>query len=192
MSEKTRIVATLGEKRLLLPKLLNEAFSANDRAKYRLTLLQAARSRADSPDSPFSDLRTERLACGIVDAAYDDIVAGSVRRGDSYLVPRLSELCSGLRADLEGMLSPFETGRKPDSHQFRERLKELALTPWQEDDDFITGLTIARLASGDRERGDTIHLLIMDMHKGLNRLQAEIATETIEGALAYGLRADDR
>jgi uncharacterized protein Yka (UPF0111/DUF47 family) len=193
MSEKTRIVSTLGEKRLLLPMLLNEAFSANDRAKYRLTLLQAARSRADFPSSAFSDLRTERLACGISDAAYDDTIAGTVRRSaDSYLIPGLAGLCSGLRADLEAMLSPFEVGRKPDSHLFRERLQGLSATPWQVDDETITGATITQLASGDREGGDSIHLLIMDMHKGLNRLQAEIATETIDGALAYGLKADDR
>jgi len=193
MSEKTRIVATLGEKRLLLPSFLNEAFSANDRAKYRLTLLQTARARADSPDDPFSDLRTERLACGISDAAYDDVVAGSVRRGtDSYLLPRGTELCLALRADLEAMLVPFEVARKPDAHLFQERLQELSLTPWQEDDGAIMGLTITLLATGVRERGDSLHLLIMDMHKALNRLQAEIATETIDGALVYGLRTDDR
>lgn len=65
MSEKARIVAALGELRLLLPYLLNEALAANERAKYRLTLLQTAKARADSPDKAFSDLRTERPACGI-------------------------------------------------------------------------------------------------------------------------------
>jgi uncharacterized protein Yka (UPF0111/DUF47 family) len=193
MSEKTRIVATLGEKRLLLPFLLNEALAANDRAKYRLTLLQTSRAHADSPDSAFPDLRTERLACGITDAAYDDVVAGTVRRdGGVYVLPGAEELCSALRADLEAMLAPLEGARVPGMELFQARLKEMSATSWLGADGAITGLTITLLASGDREGGDSLHLLIMDMHKALNRLQAEIATETIDGALAYGLRADDR
>jgi len=193
MSEKTRIVSALGEQRLLLPFLLNEALSANDRAKYRLTLLQTAKARADSPDGAFSDLRTERLACGIADAAYDDVVSGSVRRAaDTYALPKVGELCSGLRADLTAMLAPLEAALKPEADLFRERLKELLATPWLEDDSCITGNTISRLAAGDRAQGDSLHLLIMDMHKLLNGLQSEIATEGIDGAQTYGLRADDR
>jgi len=193
MSEKTRIVSALGEQRLLLPFLLNEALSANDRAKYRLTLLQTARARADSPDGAFSDLRAERLACGIADAAYDDVVSGGVRRAaDTYALPKVGELCSGLRADLTAMLAPLEAALKPEADLFRERLKELSATPWLEDESCITGNTVSRLAAGDRAQGDSLHLLIMDMHKLLNRLQSEIATEGIDGAQTYGLRADDR
>ncbi len=193
MSEKARIVSALGEQRLLLPFLLNEALSANDRAKYRLTLLQTAKARADSPGGAFSDLRTERLACGIADAAYDDVVARSVRRdADSYLLPRGGELCSGLHADMVAMLAPLEAALTPEAHLFRERLKELSVTPWLEDDNTIMGNTISRLAAGDRAQGDSLHLLIMDMHKLLNRLQTEIATEGIDGAQTYGLRADGR
>lgn len=193
MSKKTRIVSALGEHRLLLPFLLNEALAANDRAKYRLTLLQSAKAHADSPDSAFSDLRTERLACGIVDAAYDDVVTGTVRRdADAYALPGVGELCSALRGDLAAMLAPVEAARASEMQLLQKRLEELSLTPWQGADGAISGNTISRLAAGDRPQGDSVHLLIMDMHKVLNRLQAEIATVTIDGALAYGLRADDR
>jgi uncharacterized protein Yka (UPF0111/DUF47 family) len=193
MSEKTRIVSALGERRLLLPSLLNEALAANDRAKYRLTLLQTAKARADSPDGPFSDLRTERLACGIADASYDDVVAGTVRRdADTYALPMAGELCGALRDDLVAMLAPFEAAQEPDVHLFQARLEELSAAPWHGDDGAITVPTITLLASGDPARGDSLHLLIMDMHKALNRLQGEIATEGVDGALTYGLRADDR
>jgi uncharacterized protein Yka (UPF0111/DUF47 family) len=40
--------------------------------------------------------------------------------------------------------------------------------------------------------GDSLHRLIMDLHKALNRLAADAAEETIAGAHAYGLHADDR
>src|ERR1035437_9362329 len=46
MNKKSSIVAALGEQRLLLPALLNESLAANDRAKYRLTLLQTAKAHA--------------------------------------------------------------------------------------------------------------------------------------------------
>ena len=193
MSEKARIVEALGESRLLLPALLNTALAANDRAKYRLTLLQTAKSRADFPDEEFSDLRTERLACGITDTSYDDVVAETVRRGaDTYLVPGGCELCSGLRDDLAAMVAPFESAQKPDATVFSERLKQLCGVPWCGGDDTISGETIAALAAGERAHGDSVHLLVMDMHKALNRLQAETATESVDGAMAYGLRSDDR
>jgi uncharacterized protein Yka (UPF0111/DUF47 family) len=193
MSEKARIVAALGERLLLLPYLLNEALAANDRAKYRLTLLQTAKSHADSPDADFSDLRTERLACGVTDASYDDVVAETARRGaDVYAMPRARELCSALRDDLLAMIAPFEAAQKAEGELFQQRLQGLSGIPWCGEDDTVTGAGIASLTAGDQTRGDSLHLLIMEMHKALNRLQGEIATESVDGALTYGLRGEDR
>jgi uncharacterized protein Yka (UPF0111/DUF47 family) len=48
------------------------------------------------------------------------------------------------------------------------------------------------MTSGDRARGDSLHLVVMEAHKSLNRLQATLATETIDGATAYGLGPGDR
>ena len=193
MSEKARIVAALGERRLLLPFLLNEALAANDRAKYRLTLLQTAKTRADAPEGAFSDLRTERLACGVTEKCFDEVVAGAARSGaDTYALPHAGELCSALRQDLTAMLAPFAAWQKPEAASFQQRLQHLSGTPWCAGDGTITAGTIASLASGDPARGDSLHLLIMEMHKGLNRLQAEIATESVDGAFTYGLRGEDR
>jgi uncharacterized protein Yka (UPF0111/DUF47 family) len=193
MSEKARIVAALGERLLLLPFLLNEALAANDRAKYRLTLLQTAKSHADSPDDAFSDLRTERLTCGVTDSSYDDVVAETTRRGtDIYAMPHARELCSALRDDLAAMIAPFEAAQKPEGELFQKRLQGLSGAPWCGEDDIIAGTGIASLTSGDAARGDSLHLLIMEMHKALNRLQGEIATENVDGALTYGLRIEDR
>src|SRR5919198_779073 len=175
MSEKSRIVAALGERRLLLPFLLNEALGANDRAKFRLTLLQMAMAHGDAPEEAFSDLRTERLACGIADPSYDDVVAGTVRRGDSYAIPTAGELCAALRDDVAAMIAPFEAAQKPEADGYHRRLRELSATAWIGEDGTIAGGTIAALGSGDPARGDSLHLLIMEMHKALNGLQSEIA-----------------
>jgi|GEM_PF-4211987 len=37
-----------------------------------------------------------------------------------------------------------------------------------------------------------LHILIMDLHKEINRLQSEISTEVIEGVKAYGVTEADR
>jgi uncharacterized protein Yka (UPF0111/DUF47 family) len=193
MSEKTRIIGALGERRLLLPALLNEALVANDRAKFRLTLLQMAKAHADSPGQPFSDLRTERLACGIMDASYDDVVAETTRRGpDSYEIPRVREICAALRNDVKAMVTPFEAVQKSEATLFKKRLQKLCDTPWHAVDNTISCASISLLTSGKPVTGDSVHILIMEMHKALNILQAEVATDNVDGALTYGLSADDR
>ncbi|HTP64530.1 MAG TPA: hypothetical protein VMJ66_03990 [Geobacteraceae bacterium] len=193
MSEKSRIVAALGEQRLLLPALLNEALAANDRAKYRFTLLQSARDHAESPEAPFSDLRTERLDCGVTDVFCDEVVAGSVKTGpDTYIIPHANDLLSSLFDDLAKMLTPLGAAQKAEAIPFEERLEALSGRQWTGQDGSVTGAGIAGLVSGESERGDTAHLLVMEMHKSLNGLQAEIATENVDGALAYGLQGDDR
>jgi uncharacterized protein Yka (UPF0111/DUF47 family) len=193
MSEKARIVAALGERLLLLPFLLNEALAANDRAKYRLTLLQTAKAHADFPAETFSDLHAERLACCIGDAWYDDVVAETVKSGaDTYALPHVRELMSALGDDLTAMVTPFEATQRPEADAFRLRLQQLSTTPCLGEEDTITGEAIASLTSADPACGDSRHLLIMEMHKALNRLQAEIATDSIDGAYTYGVRGGDR
>ena len=193
MSEKNKIVATLGEPRLLLPALLNEALLANDRAKYRFTLMQSAKEHSDFPEAHFSDLRKERIACGVDDASFDEAVAQSGKIGpNNYLIPRANEIISSLHDDLEAMIAPITAAQKAESDIFRKRLKALFEMPWCGEDGTITGEAVAGLTCGDSERGDTAHILVMDMHKALNRLQAEIATGHVDGALTYGIQGDDR
>lgn len=48
------------------------------------------------------------------------------------------------------------------------------------------------ISSGERERSDSLHLVVMDLHKALNHMQADLATETIEGAKVYGIEDRDR
>jgi hypothetical protein len=39
---------------------------------------------------------------------------------------------------------------------------------------------------------DTVHRLVMDLHKRLNSMQADLAEETLDGAAVYGLAEEDR
>ena len=42
------------------------------------------------------------------------------------------------------------------------------------------------------DRPDSLHRLVMDLHKRLNVMQAELAEETLDGAAVYGLSDADR
>ena len=43
-----------------------------------------------------------------------------------------------------------------------------------------------------REKGDSFHLLVMDIHKALNKLQLHISQELVDGASVYGVTKDDK
>ena len=58
--------------------------------------------------------------------------------------------------------------------------------------DEITLGEIASLTAIVTAENDSLHQLVMDLHKSLNRLAASHAEEVIAGAHAYGLRPDDR
>jgi uncharacterized protein Yka (UPF0111/DUF47 family) len=193
VTEKARIVEALGERDLLLPALVNHALAANDRAKYRFTLLQTARTHADHPDSPASALQRERKVSGVQDSGLDAVVAGSSKlNGDAYRVPRVKEICHGVAEDVRTMLAPFVTQQHRSDVDFAARFDKLSEQLQAVDEDRIEGSRIDAMTSANRREGDSLHLLVMDLHKALNKLQASIAAESVDGAQAYGIDASDR
>lgn len=194
MTQKAHIIDTLGERSLLLPTLLNDALAANDRAKYFFALLQAAQGRADHPEATTSDLRSERLAAAIDNESFDAVVAAAEKLEDSvYRIAQAGAICDTLAQALRSMAEPLSAAGDASAAAFQTRLDALTTAPWFESDDSISARQIARLVSGDRRRRvDTAHLLVMDLHKALNALQAGIAQEHIDGALCYDLQPPDR
>ena len=191
MPQKTRILGTLNEQALMLPSLVNLALSANDRVKYRFTLLQSAQSHAERPDLPFSHLRAERMAAGVQDKQLDEVIAESAVAGKGrYRIPGASNITQAARADVEEMLEPLHVAGAPDAEDFAQRLQTLAMP--QAADDVLAHEDLRAITSGNREAGDSLHLLVMDMHKALNVLQAGLAGESVDGCLAYGIDEPDR
>ena len=189
--QKDRIVATLGENELLLPDLISRALSANDRVKYMLTLLQSARSAADG-DADASDLREERLASDVADSSLDRVVQGSLRRDDgSYAIPGVAELARGAFSEVETMLVPLRVAGVEASGPLDERLHQLGQVVLSEGD-AITTEEISRLTASRRREQDSLHLVVMDAHRELNGLAGRLASESIAGAMAYGIEAADR
>ncbi len=189
---KQEMVEELGERSLLLPALLNRALEANDRAKYLLSLLQTARARADAPDASFPSLRDERLSAGIADPAFDRTVERARRVGtaDLYDIPEAGRIRKELVDGVAEMLAPLAAAGLVDAPE-RARLDALSGESADLGNDRIPGHSIDQMTAARPSRGDSMHLLIMDAHRALNRLQAQIATSTVDGAAVYGLSGDD-
>lgn len=193
MTEKLKIVGALGEDALLLPALVNDALTANDRAKYYFSLLQSARVRADNLERPFSILRDERIASSVDRPELDQVVAAARRSPEGpYLIPHSEQIVHQLLAAVREMIAPLAAvADGGEAGGFGERLALLAAAAIAEDD-LIEADCIDAMTRADRHRGDSLHLLVMDLHKELNVLQAALATESVDGAMTYGLADDDR
>jgi CHAD domain-containing protein/uncharacterized protein Yka (UPF0111/DUF47 family) len=197
---KTKMVGELGEEALLLPGLINEALAANDRAKYLMTLLQAARSHADQPESSPTDLKQERLACGIGDDSFDSVVERSHVKGHGvYLIPACAQIHTLLVENIRQMVAPLRVrdtiapaNGRPRKTGYEERLAELLSEVPPLEEDRLTGDYIDHITSGQRNGHDSLHLLVMDLHKELNQLQQQIASESIAGAGVYAVEETDR
>lgn len=197
MPQKTAIVSKLGEASLLVPKYLNDGLLANDRVKYYFALLQGAADHALSGrGDPAPELRAERIAVGETDAALDEVAAGSQSLGDGQLrIPRIADVHQRILACIADMARPL-TAMSADGEdrysRYAARLDVLKEAAPDLADDRVPGSYIAAMTGVDRSGGDSLHLLVMDLHKELNRLQADIAQESIDGASAYGLEPGDR
>ncbi|MGE3958703.1 MAG: hypothetical protein AB7H96_18465 [Vicinamibacterales bacterium] len=194
MASKARIVEQLGERALLLPSAINDALAANDRLKFYLTLLQGARSHALQPRQPSPDLRVERENSGVADSALDDVPGASAVTGAGLLsVPGAGRIGHAILDDLDLMLRPIEAapGKGVAALALRARLAVLAepIGRWGDDVLQLSEVeTLTRVGAGS----DTVHQLVMDLHRELIALQVVIASEAIDGAVVYGLDECDR
>lgn len=189
---KSAIVERLGEAAVLLPNQIVAALAANDRAKLRLTLLQDAAIRARTPGSPAPDLSGERRAVELEDPAFDATVAGARPADETHLaIPGAARLVEGLASDIGAMIGPVRTVDAAEADRFTARLAALS-TIHPITDDIVSDATIAGMTSASRDGPDSDHLLIMDLHRTINRIAAATAVETLDGARAHGLDDRDR
>ncbi|WP_068806766.1 phosphate transport regulator [Thauera phenolivorans] len=185
--EKIEAVATLGQDELLKPARVKAALAANDRLKLYLSVLQAADARADKGDVPPLELSREFAAAGLSAPWLAELPASAYREGRILHLPEFARLTALLREDLRTMARPLEGDAGFDARlstwtAWLERLAPDALAPEE----------LHALVSGKRGREDSIHLLVMDLHKALNHVAAELSSETIDGAHVWQLEPADR
>jgi uncharacterized protein Yka (UPF0111/DUF47 family) len=198
MTSKTRMISELGESELLLPRLVNDALAANDRVKYYFTLLQMAKGHADNPEMDHSNLKKERQASGVEYNKFDGAVESSHKEKDgNYYIPEARRIYDLIVQDITDMMSPleaFEKGQRGRTRAkaFQKRLQSITEKVPELDKNMMPGSLLQSMTSGQRKKGDSLHLLVMDLHKELNKLQSSISKETIDGARVYGIDEDDR
>ena len=190
---KTEVLAAIGEDGLRRPGAVNAALAANDRVKFAFTLLQAALAHADHPEQPADNLKRERIACGIDDLELDAMVAATRRQGARYLVPGAPRLLARIAADMRVMAAPvLAAGRPPGRSDVATRLDALLKSMPAAEDDLLDAGALAAMTRLRHGATDSLHQLVMDLHKELNAQQVALAQETLDGAAVYGLAETDR
>lgn len=190
---KSIMMDELGEQSLLLPQLLADALVANDRIKFLFTLLQMAEHRATHPNDAVPELSVERKAAGLSDDHYDEALAEAARRdGGALYLPGASKLRQDILDALGCMLAPLQLAGVAAAAALAAREMSLRQNLPVFDADLIPVGIVDAMTSGERARGDSLHILVMDLHRALNDLQGEIADESIDGARVFRLKETDR
>jgi uncharacterized protein Yka (UPF0111/DUF47 family) len=182
-----------------LADLIRDGLAANDRLKYFLTLLQTATAHARQPFASRPDLRAAREACGVTDTSFDGMPAASRRLSEhACLVPGVGQLRQRLFADLGRMLEPVRAAAttapvladRVAAYERRIEAHAAAVPRWL--DDQVDPQTIEALTGAGDQDHDTIHRLVMDLHRELNALVATLAIESIDGARVLSAAPQDR
>jgi len=189
---KSRIVEQLGQAEILLPGLVAEGLRANDRAKVRLSALQAAAEHAHEPHGPPADLAAECRRAGVDAMATRALIAGARPAANGVIeAPGLAKLGEALLADVEAMIKAAGAGDPSVGKAAEDRLA--ATRAGQSlGKQHIAETEIAELTAVTSGEQDSLHRLVMDLHKALNRLAAQCAEEVVAGAHTHGLQPDDK
>jgi uncharacterized protein Yka (UPF0111/DUF47 family) len=190
---KARIIRELGQADILLPSLVAAGLAANDRIKVRLSALQQAAQHARQPDHAVANLVAESRAVGMVPAAVATLIGGSRMVGDDRITaPNLADMMREVADDAAIMVRAVAAGDQGEGEKAQTRLASIrAAGLLQEANDIELG-RVARLTSVSQDHEDSLHRLVMDMHKTLNRLAASCSEEIVSGAHVFGLQVGDR
>ena len=199
MATKSDILEQIGQRSLRLPELINHGLAAHDRLRYYLMLLHAAYAHAQSPEGPVPDLRNEREAADLPDKELDQIVGAShmVTRSIAH-IPGSSEILERVFADVRAMLDPVTVSAAMHGELaeragiYTRRFEEQVARVPPSGDEQMTASVIETLTRVTSNGHDSLHRLVMDLQWELNRLQATVAIELLDGAHVYGLTDVDR
>lgn len=190
---KSEIVEQLGQADLLLPARIAEGLAANNRVKVRLSVLQATAARAQNPGAARFDLVEECRTAGIDPVAMETLVNHTTASaGGRLAAPGLGNLLVAILDDVTAMARAVEAGDAAQGQSALSRLNLLAAAAPAGTADEIEPAQIAKLTAISGGNGDSLHRLIMDLHKTLNTLAANHAEEVVAGAHVYGLLPTDR
>lgn len=190
--EKVDVVAALGQSKLLLPARITGALAANDRLKFALTALQAAAAHAADGAAPLSNLRRDYAAAHINAPWLMEMQATAWLEGGTLHLADLARLGKLLGEDIRLMARPLE-GSADAGHKAQiARVDHWCDWLDQLNAGVLDDAQMLALTGGKRGESDTFHILVMDLHKSLNRLAVDMSDDTVDGAHVWQLDADDR
>jgi len=190
---KSEIIQQLGQSDLLLPARISEGLAANDKVKVRLSILQTAAAHARDPASARFELADECRAAGLDPIAMETLVnRASLTAEGRISAPGLGDLVTAIWGDVATMARAVKAGDAAAGDSALQRLSALAKAAPLGSRDEVELAQVARLTAISAAAGDSLHQLVMDLHKMLNGLAARHAEEVIAGAHVYGLVAEDR
>jgi uncharacterized protein Yka (UPF0111/DUF47 family) len=139
-------------------------------------------------------MRQELAAAGVQDAWLRDLPASASLAGDAFFVPDLPALSGLLNEDLGVMARPVvETADLAgDDHAIAERLAHWHAFLTELKGDHLGAPALHALTHGNRHEDDSLHILVMDLHKRINQLAAGLASEDIDGAHVWQVSDTDR
>jgi len=189
---KSEIIQELGQTDLVLPARVEEGLAANNRVKARLSILQAAACHARQACGADFNLAEECRAAGIDTAAMEMLVNQANPASDGRIVaPGLGGLRAAIWDDVAAMADAIKAGDATRGERAFGRLTALQRSLPLEAGDSIDPAQVARLTAVSGTDADSLHRLVMDMHKMLNELAARCAEAIIAGAHVYGLQPED-
>ena len=187
---KSQIIEQLGQTDILLPALIAEGLAANNRAKARLSVLQAAARHGRDPQARF-DLAEECRGAGIDPDPMAKLVDGaSLLAGERVTAPGLGALGAATIDDVATMARAVKAGDAAQGEAAVVRLEAIKEAAAPAAPDTMELAQVARLTG--LGGSDSLHRLVMDLHKELNRLSAAHAEEVLAGAHVFGLASEDR
>ncbi|HMK69358.1 MAG TPA: hypothetical protein VK442_00155, partial [Xanthobacteraceae bacterium] len=190
---KSEIIEELGQFDLLLPSLIADGLAANDRLKARLSILQAAAHRARQPGGPRFELAGECRAAGIDDVTLETLVNRAFLLNDArFSAPGLASLGAAIWDDAAAMIRAAKAGDPAQGDKAAARLAAIQAATSLGASDDVALAEVAALTALAEGGGDSLHRLVMDLHKALNQLAAAHAEETLAGAQVYALLPQDR
>ena len=190
---KSQIIEQLGQADILLPSLIAEGLAANDRIKVRMSALQAATHHAQQPNHPATDLHVECRAAGIAPAALATLIGGAHLAGDGRVAaPNLARLVKEIDDDAATMIRAVSAGKPSEGETANARLTAIRAAGSLEPSNEIEIARIGKLTSVTQDGADSLHRLVMDLHKALNRLATDCSEEVLAGAHVFGLHHEDR
>jgi hypothetical protein len=116
-------------------------------------------------------LQVECRAAGIAPAAITALIDGVHAVGEGRIAaPNLARLMKDILDDVAAMIRAVKVGEPPAGEAMSARLSAIQTSGLLEASNEIEASRIAKLTGVTEDDGDSLHRMVMDLHKALNRL----------------------